>query len=79
MKNEIPEMSTIEHSKALGTMMIAHKVLLPLKKDPRLLTSGGQNQIKEDKTPKYVVPEMKHPMMTDTGIYMILEKEDAQS
>jgi len=74
LKEEIPDLTNIEQSKALGTLMIAHKILLPLKKDPRLLTSGG---LKDDKTPKYVVPEMKHPMMTDTGIYMIIEKEDA--
>ena len=76
LKEDLPDISTIDHSKALGTLMIAHKILLPLKKDPRLLTSGG---LKDDKTPKYVVPELKHPLVSDTGIYMILEKEDAQS
>lgn len=57
----------------LGNIMMMTGNMIQLKKDPRLLTSGG---LKDEKCPKYVVPEGKNVLMAETGIYMPVEKEN---
>ena len=49
--------------------MILYRNVIQLRKDPRIVQAGNE------KTPKYVVPEKPMAPMTETGIYMIMERE----
>ena len=40
-----------------------------MRKDPRIVQAGNE------KAPKYIVPEKPMAPMTETGIYMFMEKE----
>ena len=64
---ELTDLKTLQDSIQLGNLMIRYRLIIPLEKDPRLISSGNE------KIPKYVVPAKT--MFSDKGIYMVLEKE----
>lgn len=53
--------------------MIIYRVIMQLRKDPRIVQAGNE------KAPKYVVPEKPMAPMTESGIYMIMERESDKS
>lgn len=59
----------MEDSIRLGQMMILYRTFIQIRKDPRIVQAGNE------KTPKYLVPEKPTAPMTETGIYMLMEKE----
>ena len=65
----ITQLKTMQDSIRLGQQMILYRVIIQLRKDPRIVQAGNE------KTPKYIVPEKPMAPMTETGIYMIMEKE----